>query len=246
MKISSYGATLVGSSGINGDSFAISHDEKVFVLSDGASGAGKDGKVVMSRTCVEMAKEYDFAASDLGPREYLDSLFLKTNNKLIALSQEKRSRLFGTIIIAVIEKEVLTVTTFGDSPAFLFSDGVIKRVARNKKRYEELVEQGLVTCEEYEGYSKQMHERMGTCFDYFLPEVAPNNVIEQYTVKQGDMLFLCCDGLSDWIMPDEIFATLSAEGAENGTEKLIWQAKERALANQSYFDDITAIAVIFS
>ena len=47
MAIFSYGATLVGSSGINGDSFYISPDEKVFILSDGASGAGKNGKVLI-------------------------------------------------------------------------------------------------------------------------------------------------------------------------------------------------------
>jgi len=198
----------------------------------------------MSNTCVEIAKQYDFSTTNLDPKEYVDSLLWKINNRLIELSQEKRARLYGTIIIAVLEQDTLTVTTFGDSPAFLFSSGEITRVAKNKKRYEDMIEQGFITKDEYDGYIKQMHERMWSCFDYFLPEIVPNNVIEQYAVKQGDMFFMCCDGLSDWIKPDDIFSILSEYGVKDGIEKLIPQAKEKSLADNNYIDDITAIAAL--
>jgi protein phosphatase len=236
---------MTGSSGVNGDSFYISPDKKVYILADGASGAGKNGKVIMSSTCVEIAKQYDFSTSNLEPKEYLDSLFWKINHRLIELSQESRKRLYGTIIIAVIDKDTLTVTTFGDSPAFFFSGGTIKRVAKNNKRYEDMIEQGYITRDEYDGYIKQMHERMRSCFDYFLPEVVPNNVIEQYIIRQGDIFFMCCDGLSDWMASDDIFTILSVNGVENGIEILIPRAKEKSLADQNYFDDITAVAVSF-
>ena len=243
MEILSYGATLTGSSGVNGDSFYISPESKVFVLSDGASGAGKNGKVIMSNTCVEITRQYDYSTSSLTPNDYIDSLFWKINNKLIELSQENRTRLYGTIIIAVIDKDTLTATTFGDSPMFLFSNGQIKRVARNKKRYEDMIEQGFITKNEYDGYIKQMHERMWTCFDYFLPEVVPNNVIEQYSFAKDDIIFMCCDGLSDWITPEKIFETLYDYGINNGVNSLISRAKEISLTNHNYYDDITAIAV---
>jgi serine/threonine protein phosphatase PrpC len=245
MDISSYGATLVGSSGINGDSFYISPDNKVYVLSDGASGAGKNGKVLMSSTCIEIAKQYDFTDSHLSSKEYVDSLFWKMNNRLIEISQENRIRLYGTIIIAVIDDGVLTATTFGDSPVFFFTNGTINRVARNKKRYEDMIEDGYITKDEYEGYVKQMHERMRSCFDCFFPEVVPNNLIEQYKVNQGDMIFLCCDGLSDWIKPDDIFTRIADYGVKAGVEELILQAKEESLSHSHYYDDITAIAISF-
>lgn len=44
MRLNTYGYTYVGSSGINGDVFYISHDKKLFLLADGASGAGQMGK----------------------------------------------------------------------------------------------------------------------------------------------------------------------------------------------------------
>ena len=245
MKNFSYGTTMIGTSGVNGDAFYISPDKKVYILSDGASGAGKDGKVVMSNTCVEIAKKYDFTTLNLSAKEYVDFLFWKMNNQLINLSQKNRTRFYGTIIIAVIDNNELTVTTFGDSPAFLFSDGIISRVAKNKKRYEDMIDDGYITKSQYEGYIKQMHERMWTCFDYFLPEIVPNNVIEKYSIHQGDIFFMCSDGLSDYIKADDIFTGLANFGIQEGTDRLISQAKEISLSNHNYYDDITAIAVSF-
>ena len=106
-----------------------------------------------------------------------------------------------------------------------------------------MIEDGYITRDEYEGYINQMHERMRSCFDSFLPEVVPNNVIEQYAVRQGDIFFMCCDGLSDWITPNYILAALTENGIKNGIDKLIPQAKGMSLASLNYFDDITAVAV---
>lgn len=240
-----YGTTMTGTSGVNGDSFYISDNKKVFILSDGASGAGSNGKVLMSNTCIEEAKNYDYLTSKLDAKNYVDTLFWKINNKLIEISQESRQLAYGTIIIAVVDKATLTVTTFGDSPAYLMTAGKIKRVARNKKRYEDMIEDGFITTKEYEDYTKQMHERMWCCFDYFLPEVVPNNIIEQYHIEEGDMFFMCCDGLSDWILPVEIFKRINKDGIKAGVDNLICQAKEKSLADHNSFDDITAIALSF-
>jgi serine/threonine protein phosphatase PrpC len=243
MEILTYGATLTGSTGINRDSFYISPDKKVFILSDGASGAGKEGKVIMSNTCVEIAKKYDFSTSNLDPKEYVDSLFYKMNNKLIEISQHNRQRFYGTIIITVLNKNTLTVTTLGDSQAFLFSDRIIKRLAKNKLKYEDMIDQGYITRNEYEGYIRQMHERMQRCFDWFLPEVVPNNIIEQYIIKQDDLFFMCSDGLADRITPDIINETIKEHGIKDGTDILINLAKEISLDTESYYDDITAVAI---
>ena len=57
-----YGNSLVGTSGVNGDSFYISPDNTVFMLSDGASGAGLEGKVIMSQLCTETVKNNPFSS----------------------------------------------------------------------------------------------------------------------------------------------------------------------------------------
>jgi len=243
VEILSYGASLTGSSCVNGDSFYISSDKKVFVLSDGASGAGENGKTVMSKICVEMAKEFDFSSSNLAPKEYIDCLFYKINNRLIEISQNKRHLFYGTIIIAIIDEGVLTITTLGNSPAYIFSCGEVRRLAKHKQKYEDLVEQGYITRDEYDGYLKHMHERARGCFEWFMPDVVPPNVIEEYTLMPEDMIFMCSDGLSDWIKPDSVFGTLESHGVEDGVNTLLRQAKEISFTEKLYYDDITAIAV---
>ena len=66
MTVIVYGASCTGSSGINGDVFYISPDNKVFILADGASGAGSDGKVLMGKICIETVKEFDYLTSKIG------------------------------------------------------------------------------------------------------------------------------------------------------------------------------------
>ncbi|HHY82840.1 MAG TPA: hypothetical protein GX505_09210 [Clostridiales bacterium] len=86
MNIISYGSSCTGSSGVNGDIFYISPDNKVFILADGASGAGDTGKVLMGKICIETAKSFDYATSSLEAKEYADKLIWKINKCLIEVS----------------------------------------------------------------------------------------------------------------------------------------------------------------
>jgi len=165
MNAYSYCLTQTGSSGVNGDVFYISPDNKVFLLADGASGAGNDGKVLMGKTCIEIVKEFDYSSSRLDAKEYVDKLFWKINNRLIEISQEHRKLVYGTIDIAIFDNGILTVTTLGDSPVFYYDEHEIKRVAKNPKKYEDMIGAGYITKEQYQGYTNQMHEMMWGCFD---------------------------------------------------------------------------------
>jgi serine/threonine protein phosphatase PrpC len=106
-----------------------------------------------------------------------------------------------------------------------------------------MIDEGYITRKQYQDYINQMHGMMWSCFDIFIPDVVPNNIIEQYEIKPNDMLLLCCDGMSDWIPEDKIFKTLIDCGLRDGINKLIGDAKEASLNAQNYFDDITAIAI---
>jgi len=245
-KFTCYGSSLTGSTGINGDAFYISFDKRVFLLADGASGAGKEGKVLMSATCVDTAKGFEYATSGLNSKAYIDTLFHKINQRLINLSHQNKTVVSGTIIIAVINNNTVTVTTYGDSPAYLYKDNTIIRVAKNKKRYENLIGQGFITKEQYDGYTKQMHERMQSCFDLFLPAIAPNNEIAEYTVSAGDMFFICSDGLSNWVPAGEVFENVSKIGVQQAVDKSILKARDLSLKSINKFDDITAVTICWN
>lgn len=53
------GRSVVGSTAINGDTFYISENKNFFLLADGASGAGEEGKVLMGKICREIAQKYE-------------------------------------------------------------------------------------------------------------------------------------------------------------------------------------------
>ena len=127
---------------------------------------------------------------------------------------------------------------------YLMKDKQIIRVARNQKRYEDMIEDGYITREQYEGYIKNMHERMWSAFDRFIPEIVPNNVIEQYTLSPGDSFIACSDGLSDWIAAEQMFDKIGQQEINTAVDELIISARDMALTKHNYFDDITALTVI--
>ena len=216
MNMEIYANSCTGSSGINGDMYYISEDKKVIILTDGASGAGKDGKVLMEKVCVDIAKQFDYLSSNLDAKDYVQYLLLKINSRLIEISQEYNKLVFGTVDIVVLDNNILTVTTIGDSPVYYYDGEEVKRVAKHPRKYEWMIGQGYITKEQYDRYINQMHPMMFSCFDIFIPTIVPNNVIEQITLKENDIVVMCCDGLSDWINENEIFELLSKEGIKIG------------------------------
>ncbi len=128
-----FGESLVGTSGINGDSFFISPDHSTILLADGASGAGKEGKVLMSKLCVEMIKANPLSASGLSAKVYLDKMIWKINNELISVSQKNKHYIFGTLVICAVQDNTAAVAAIGDSPAYFIHENSIVRVAQTKK-----------------------------------------------------------------------------------------------------------------
>lgn len=128
-----FGESLVGTSGINGDSFFISPDHSTILLADGASGAGKEGKVLMSKLCVEMIKANPLSASGLSAKVYLDKMIWKINNELISVSQKNKHYIFGTLVICAVQDNTAAIAAIGDSPAYFIHENSIVRVAQTKK-----------------------------------------------------------------------------------------------------------------
>jgi serine/threonine protein phosphatase PrpC len=214
------------------------------VLADGASGAGREGKVAMSRTCVELARSFDFRTSGLNPHDYISALFNRINDALIVLSQREGVLCFGTIVIALIENGELWTTTFGDSPAYLLKGGEMIRLAKNAKRYEWMINADHITREQYDSYLTSMHPMMWSAFDRFLPWIVPNNVIEHYTLSDSDVFFACSDGLSDWITPDSMLENIHRLGLHEAVDRMIITARDLALTQQNHYDDITAVGAV--
>lgn len=237
------GGSIVGTSGINGDRFYISPDHTTLLLSDGATGAGSEGKVAMSNCCVKNIEDSPFSVSGLSPKAYIEKMIWKINNDLIDLSQKSKTYTFGTLVICVINNNTATVASIGDSPAFFVHDNAIRRVAKTKKTYQNLVEMGLFSEEQAEDYIHQLPEHMWSMFDRFIPMVVPVYEAEEIKIEIGDIIALCCDGVSDYLKPEEIKELIRPESLTESINLIIDTAKSNAIRerNKNQYDDITLV-----
>ncbi len=238
-----FGSSIVGTSGINGDMFYISPDNTTLLLSDGASGAGNEGKVVMSKCCVRNIDENPFGSSGLSPKVYLERMIWKINNDLIDISQKSKTYTFGTLVICVIHNNIATFASVGDSPAYYIHNDIIKRVARTKKTYQNLIKMGLFTEEQAEEYIHQLPEHMWSMFDRFIPMVVPVYSMEEIEIESGDILAICCDGVSDYLKPEEIKQLIRPDKLIDSVNTIINAAKSNSIKkrNKNQYDDITIV-----
>ena len=238
-----YGNSLVGTSGINGDAFYISSDHTTFLLADGASGAGEEGKVLMSRLCVEMVKKNPFLPSALSPKLYIDKIIWSINNELIRISQKQKRYIFGTLVLCVVWEHTATIASVGDSPAFLIQENSVVRVAQAKKRYQNLIDLGLYSRKQLEEAVHELPEHMWSMFDSYLPMVVPDYEITELEMKQGDCIVLCSDGISDYVEPQTIKDSIKKENLPQSIRQIINLARERSVQERKSirYDDLTMI-----
>lgn len=234
-----YGNSLVGTSGVNGDSFYISPDNTVFTLSDGASGAGTEGKVIMSHLCTETVKNAPFALSGLSARDYLDKIIWQINNKLIELSQSRKSLVFGTLVICVVCGDTAFIAAAGDSPAYFLHNNTAVRIAKPKKTYQNLIDLGFFSEEQLEEAVHRLPEHMWSMFDTFIPSVVPAYSYEEIKFEKGDIIVLCCDGVSDIVGAEFIAENIDADNLQQSVDIIINTAKELSVKTKGYCDDLT-------
>ena len=236
-----YGNSLVGTSGINGDSFYISPDNTVFMLSDGASGAGSEGKVIMSSTCAEIIKNNPFSSSGLSAKDYIDKMVWQINNRLTEISQNRKSLVFGTLVICVVCGNTAYVAAAGDSPAYFLHNKTAVRVAKPKKTYQNLIDLGFFSAEQLEEAIHKLPEHMWSMFDTFIPTVVPSYSAEEIQLSKGDIIVLCCDGVSDNISPEFIGENIDTDSLSESIDTLINSVIERSVNEKGYSDDLTMV-----
>lgn len=238
-----FGDSRVGTSGVNGDAFYISPDASTLVLADGASGAGSDGKVWMSRCCVENAERFPFSSSGLTPRAYIDALMRRVNDELTELSRRRDHYIFGTLVLCVVSGGVASFASAGDSLALLAHGGRFARVGRPVKLYDNLIRMGLYTREQLEAHVRALPEHMWSMFDVFLPMIVPSYCYEERRLSPGDLIALCCDGVSDFIPPEELPGFIDAGDLPGSVARVLDAAGERAVRinRDRRRDDLTLV-----
>ncbi|MCA1840414.1 MAG: Stp1/IreP family PP2C-type Ser/Thr phosphatase [Actinomycetota bacterium] len=144
----------------------------------------------------------------------------------------------GTTITAMLATETAAqIAHVGDSRAYLFRDGVLKRLTQDHTYVGKLVEQGRLTEEEAERHPKRsMLERaLG---------VGPDVTVDMnlLDMNPGDRILLCSDGLHGMIDEATITSILASEkDPQQAAGKLCNEA-----VGAGGHDNVTAIVVDFN
>jgi protein phosphatase len=141
-----------------------------------------------------------------------------------------------TATIAGLLGDTLYLAQVGDSRAYLVRDGVARQITKDQSLMQKLIEAGELTEEEAEH-----SERRNIILQALGPEASIKVDLTHQTVRRGDALVLCSDGLSGQVTKDDIASVVSSESdLTNACRELI----DRANGNGGP-DNITVIIARF-
>ncbi len=249
MSVSAFGLTDVGRKRRhNEDAYLLDAERGLFVVADGMGGhaAGE----VASRITVESIQEYIAATEEEHESSWpfgfnsrvsvegnrLTTAVEKANEKVMRAVQN-RPELKGmgtTVVAALFDADRATLVHVGDSRAYLFRDGELRRLTDDHSWVQEQVNAGILSEDEAKSHPlKNVVTRA-------LGGAAHVSVdLIEVPVRPGDRFLLCSDGLTGMVPDEDLFAHFRSEGLiEKTVRQLIDTANDRGGV-----DNITAIVV---
>jgi protein phosphatase len=203
----------------------------LFVVADGMGGA-QAGELA-SRLCIEAFR--DAPLDGRPPLDRMRSTIEDANRRVLerARSDAAAAGMGSTVTAAVIDGGFVYLGHVGDSRAYLLRDGVLQQLSRDHTLVNELVRQGKLTSDEAESHpQRSVITRALGAGDQLDIDLA------SFSLRGGDVLLLCSDGLSSLVDDDTLGSVLGGPSLDGALRDLV------ARANAAGGDDnITAIAV---
>ncbi len=176
----------------------------LFMVADGMG--GHNAGDFASKYTVETVEGYLKSRAGTDYKALIKDALDFANNGLLetAGSHPAMNGMGTTSVISVIDKNNLLVANVGDSRAYLKSDGLYQ-ITRDHSLVAEQLRVGVITEDEaLERNDKNVITRAVGAF----PELETD--FFELSVKQGDMLLMCTDGLTNMVSDEEINAVLDS------------------------------------
>jgi protein phosphatase len=215
MRLASIGASDVGRKRIhNEDSFLVMPESGLFCVADGLGGHAS-GEVA-SRMAVEELAAY-FRATDSDPADGAHEDRVAEAIRLANLSILARARAepdlsgMGTTLVAAYfaEDGPLVVGHVGDSRAYLFRGGELRRLTEDHSLLQDFIRHSSPSAAEIDAFPHK---------NVIVRAVGMRDVVEmdlsRVKVREGDVLLLCSDGLFGMLPDEQMAEILREEGFE--------------------------------
>ena len=194
----------------------------LFLVADGMGGhnAGDYASKLAVSTIVEQAADAD----ETDPTRVLD-LAISVANAVVKRSAESSPELAGmgtTVVAAVVDDDHLYVANVGDSRLYVANDVEMKQITRDHSWVEEMVKRGGLDREEARNHpdkniiTRAVGVESSVRIDFF-----------DYTLKGGEKILMCTDGLTNMLSDEQIRDILMQDaGVAERAEELIRKAND--------------------
>ncbi len=222
MKVSLTSYGLPKSDGAESeDSFAFrAWDETVIaVLADGA-GAARDAREASTRIVESLMSNYAVRPESWSPQKALSEFTRIINHTLHheSLARHSTPEMISTLSVAVIEGNRLFGLNVGDSRVYLSRDGRLSQLSHDHVINDR-------------AFSHVLQRAIGLA-----PEVEPHCF--ETELRDGDIAFLCSDGVSNVLNDDDLAKRLAHRSAARA---IVQHARQQA--TEETLDDISAIVI---
>jgi PPM family protein phosphatase len=215
----------------------------LFMVADGMGGAaaGEIASAMAVDAVLNQLRVTWLAESTSDPERFVRAIKIatKTANEQIhayATAHPEYRGMGTTATVAGLLGDTLYLAQVGDSRAYLVRDGVARQITKDQSLMQKLIEAGELTEEEAEH-----SERRNIILQALGPEPTIKIDLTHQTVRRGDLLVLCSDGLSGQVSKDEIANVVTREpDLTNACRELIDLANEHGGP-----DNITVIIARF-
>ncbi|MGF6375451.1 serine/threonine protein phosphatase PrpC [Clostridiales Family XIII bacterium PM5-7] len=196
----------------NEDACFVMKNDRIFIVADGVG--GNNSGEIASRTAVNEIAKYieqhplDQLSTAEEIKNYFEDCMKDVNFKVLELSQkyEKNKGMATTVVIAYLLKDTLYIVNVGDSRGYVFREGELTQITVDHTYVNTLLKAGLISEEEAETHeNKNMITRA----------VGAEHTIQEdffsYSIKAGDIILICTDGLYGEVCESDIVNELQKE-----------------------------------
>jgi PPM family protein phosphatase len=192
----------------------------VFAVADGMGGA-QAGEVA-SRIAADAFGSVD--DRDEAPERRLTRVVHSANERIHELAEKDASRsgMGTTLTAALIGDDEVSLAHVGDSRAYVFRDGELKRLTSDHSLVEELRRQGRLTDAQAEEHPQRsiITRALGP-----EPEVEVDTMT--FAARPGDVFLLCSDGLTTMVPESRIARVLERSASlDSAVSRLVREAND--------------------
>ncbi|MFC1734624.1 PP2C family protein-serine/threonine phosphatase [Candidatus Hydrogenedentota bacterium] len=229
MSITCHGKTDAGRvrSG-NQDSICVQPEDGIFIVSDGIGGiaGGEVASHIVTEVLCEMLRR-EFPTNDSSNlsdvQERMPGIVRKLNESLRKKAEGTQCDGMGaTLISAMVRVPGVLITNLGDSRAYLVRDGILTLLTTDHNLGNSLIEAGEISPEELDS-----HPAASRLLQYVGMAGQANPDTHILTVREGDLLVLCSDGLTNMVSDKEMLEIIvDADTLEQLCDQMIAAANE--------------------